>query len=266
MDYHNHKISLFRLFLLLTGGIILLFVVGPLMAMFLATSPAKIFETVNDKEAMDSIALSLKISLFTTLFFALLAIPFAYFLARSKSRWKSLINGLIDIPIIIPHSAAGIALLGFVSRDSFIGQGASAIGLNFISNPLGIAIAMAFVSIPFLINAARDGFEAVPIRLEQTARSLGASPFHVFFSVALPLAWRSILSGAIMMFARGLSEFGAVVIIAYYPMVASVMIYDRFTSFGLDYARPISVVFILVCLLFFVFLRLLAQNKNHKYA
>lgn len=259
---HSNKLSIFNILLILASALILVCIIGPIFGMFLATSSIQIFETTKDKEVIESIFLSLKIAALSTIVISLLAIPFAYFLARTRSSLKTIINAFVDIPIIIPHSAAGIALLGFVSRDSVIGKFASVFGLDFVSNPLGIALAMTFVSVPFLINAARDGFEGVPLRLEQTALSLGASPFRVFISISLPLAWRSILSGAIMMFARGLSEFGAVVIIAYYPMVASVMIYERFTSFGLDYARPISVIFIFICLLFFVALRLLVKNKK----
>ena len=177
---------------------------------------------------------------------------------------KQLVLGIIDLPIVIPHSAAGIAILGFISRDSVIGRIAESVGLNFVGNPAGIAIAMAFVSIPFLLNAARDGFMGVPERLEKAALNLGASPTRVFFTISLPLAWRNIVSGLILMFARGMSEFGAVVIVAYHPMITPVLIYDRFGAFGLKYARPISVVFIIVCLVFFIILRMLAKEKKTK--
>jgi molybdate/tungstate transport system permease protein len=123
---------------------------------------------------------------------------------------------------------------------------------------------MAFVSLPYLINAARDGFLSVPERLEKAALTLGASPVRVFFTISLPLAWKNILSGLILMFARGMSEFGAVVIIAYHPMITPILIYERFTSFGLKYAQPVSVIFILVVLVFFLFLRLLlSKTKNN---
>jgi len=131
-----------------------------------------------------------------------------------------------------------------------------------VNNPAGIALAMAFVSIPFLINSARDGFTAVPERLEKAALSLGASRTRVFFSISLPLAWRSIMTGFIMMFARGMSEFGAVVIVAYHPMIAPVLIYERFSSYGLNYARPASVLFILVALAIFIVLRLISFKKK----
>jgi molybdate/tungstate transport system permease protein len=197
------------------------------------------------------------------------AIPLAYLLARRNFRGKNLVQALIDLPIVIPHSAAGIALLGLVSRESALGRAASFIGIDFVGSPLGIGLAMAFVSVPFLIQSARTGFEQVPIRLEKASANLGATGWRTFRSISLPLAKRSIITGLVMMFSRGLSEFGAVAIIAYYPMVTPVLIWDRFNSFGLKYARPAAALFILVCLVFFVVLRILANktldDQNRKY-
>ena len=252
----------FQLFLILLSGIVLLLIVGPLLGMFVATSPAQLFESSKDPEVQRSIGLTLWVSMAATLVFALGGIPLAYLLARKDFGAKRLVLGIIDLPIVIPHSAAGIAVLGAVSRDSWIGQLGSMIGLDFVGAPAGIAIAMAFVSIPFLINSARDGFAAVPVRLEQAALNLGASPARVFFTISLPLAWRNIVSGLILMFARGMSEFGAVVIVAYHPMIAPVMIWERFGAFGLKYARPVAILFIIVSLVFFIALRMLSRSKN----
>jgi len=253
--------SILNLVLILLGSLALLFIVAPLLGMFLNTTPAEIFETTKDKEVQRSIWLTLSVSFASTLIFAIAAIPLSYLLARKEFRGKKVIMGIIDIPIVIPHSAAGIAILGFISRDSVVGQIAEDFGLNLVGNPAGIAIAMAFVSIPYLINSARDGFTSVPERLEKAALNLGASPLRVFFSISLPLASRNILSGLILMFARGMSEFGAVVIVAYHPMITPVLIYERFGAFGLSYARPVSVVFIIVCLIFFALLRLMAKER-----
>jgi molybdate/tungstate transport system permease protein len=230
--------------------------------MFFSTPLADVMETAQDKEVLNSIWLTLGSSFGGTVFFAVLVIPLAYILARKNFIGKRIVNGIIDIPIVIPHTAAGIAVLGFVSRDTVLGKFASSLGFDFVGHPTGIALAMAFVSVPFLINAARDGFSAVPVRLEQAAYNLGASPLRVFFTISIPLAWRHILSGFILMFARGLSEFGAIVIIAYHPLTAPVMIYERFTSYGLKYAKPVAVIFILVCLAFFLLLRLLTRMKS----
>lgn len=256
------KFQPFQLFLILLSGVVLLFIVGPLVGMFIATSPQQVFESSGDPEVQRSIGLTLWVSMAATLVFALGGIPLAYLLARHDFALKRFVLGIIDLPIVIPHSAAGIAVLGFISRDTYIGKFGSMIELDFVGAPAGIAIAMAFVSLPFLVNAARDGFSSVPVRLEQAALNLGASPMRVFFTIALPLAWRNVVSGLILMFARGMSEFGAIVIIAYHPMVTPVLIWERFNSFGLSYARPVAVLFILVSLLFFVVLRFLSRSKN----
>ncbi len=252
-----------KLLFVFLGGLVLLFIIAPLAGLFLATSPAAFFETAMEKEVAGSIWLTLWTSMLATLIFALAAIPFSWILARRKFPFKRVISAVINIPVVIPHSAAGIAILGFVSRDSLAGQIGDRIGLSFVGSAPGIILAMAFVSIPFLINAARDGFAAVPEKLENAALNLGASPARVFLTISLPLAWRSILSGLIMMWARGMSEFGAVVIVAYHPMTTPVLIWERFASFGLDYAIPVAAVFITVCLVFFMILRMLSSPYDH---
>ncbi len=258
------KLNILNIVFIFFGGLVLLFIIAPILGMFFDTSPNEILETAKDEEVRSSIWLTLSTSFTATIVFALGAIPLSYLLARNSFFGKRIIMGIIDIPVIIPHSAAGIALLGIVSRDTLIGKIAGDFGIDFVGNPAGIAIAMAFVSIPFLLNAAHDGFAAVPVRLEKAALTLGASSTRVFFTISLPLAGRSIVSGLILMFGRGMSEFGAVIIIAYHPMVTPVLIYERFSAFGLAYARPVSVIFILVCLIFFVLLRSLT-NKTEKY-
>ena len=230
--------------------------------MFLNTSPASLFETAGEVEVQRSIWLTIWTSMAGTILFAVAAVPFSYILARKSFPMKRVVTGIIDLPVVIPHSAAGIAILGFVSRDSVLGKMGSAVGLNFVGHPAGITIAMAFVSIPYLINAARDGFAGVPQRLEKAALTLGASPTRVFFTVSLPLAWRNIVSGLILMFARGMSEFGAVIVVAYHPMITPILIYERFGSFGLKYARPVSVLFILISLSVFIILRWLAKERT----
>ncbi len=247
------------------GGLILLFIIGPILGMLLAVTPLQFIETVNDSEVTHSLGLTITISGLTTLFFAVAAVPFAYILARKNFPLKGLVSGIIDLPIVIPHTAAGIAVLGIISRDTALGQLAESLGISFVGHPLGIGLAMAFVSVPFLINAAHDGFKAVPIRMEQAALALNASPLRVFFSISLPLARRHIVSGLVMMFARGMSEFGAVVIVAYHPMITPVLIYERFGTFGLQYARPVSILFILVSIIIFIAIRLLADNPESKF-
>ena len=243
------------------GGLVLLFIVAPLLGMFLSTSGKEITETIKDAEVTSSIWLTIWISMVGTIIFAICAIPLAYVISRKEFFLKKLVIGIINLPIVIPHSAAGIALLTVISRNTVVGSLAEKLGFGFVGTSAGIMLAMAFVSVPFLITSAIDGFNAVPVKLEKAAMNLGASPFRTFFSITLPLAWKPILSGLIMMWARGMSEFGAVIIIAYNPMTTPVMIYEKFNSFGLRYAEPVAVLFISVSLIFFIVLRLFSKNK-----
>jgi molybdate/tungstate transport system permease protein len=253
------------LYLLFTflGGLVLLFVIAPLAGMILHTSFDELTSVAAERDVQESIALTLWTSMVGTLLVAIAAVPFSYLLARKSFPLKRLVSAIVDIPIVIPHSAAGIAILGVISRGTPAGQAAEQMGFHFVGGAAGIIVAMAFVSLPFLINAARDGFAAVPERLEKAALSLGASQTRVFFTISVPLAWRSILSGFVLMWARGLSEFGAVVIVAYHPMVTPVLIYERFGAFGLQAARPIAVLFIAVCLVFFIVIRLLGREPDN---
>jgi molybdate/tungstate transport system permease protein len=257
----KHKISIFHLVLIFLGGLVLLFIIAPLAGMFLSVDATQVTDTISDKEVVRSIRLTLWTSMVATLIFGMGAIPLSYVLARKKFRGRGLLLGIINLPVVIPHSAAGIAILGLISRDSAFGKAASSFGLDLVGNPAAIILAMAFVSVPFLLNSAIDAFKSVPERLEKAALNLGASPARVFFKISLPLAWRGILTGSIMMWARGMSEFGAVVIVAYHPMITPVLIYERFASFGLKYATPVAVVFVVVTLIFFVGMRLLSKQK-----
>jgi len=254
--------TLFTWIFTVLAALVLLFIIAPLAGMFFDSSFSEVRTTAADPEVQRSVWVTLVIAFSATLIFALGAVPLAWIMARKEFPLKKVVQGIIDVPVVLPHTAAGIALLGFISRDGLLGGAAQKAGILLVNNGAGIALAMAFVSLPFLINAARDGFAAVPERTEKAALTLGASPTRIFFTISLPQAWRSVVSGFIMMFARGMSEFGAVVIIAYHPMIAPVLIYERFNTYGLSAARPASIIFVLVALFFFVLFRTLATERR----
>ena len=244
----------------LLGLIIFLFIIVPLIKMIVASDPKILFNTLLDSEVIGSIWLTLYAALIATTVGFFLGVPLAYLLARVNFPGKTLVEGLIDVPIVVPHTAAGIALLFVFGRNFFIGKAFHSVGIDFVDSTAGIVIAMLFVSIPFLIDSAKEGFKKVDVRLEKVSRTLGASPWQSFFKISVPLAWRSIVAGNIMMWARGISEFGAVIILAYHPMIAPILIYERLETYGLDYARPAAVLLILVCLIVFITLRTLVYR------
>ena len=244
------------------GLILIILVVMPLLRMILSADPAVMRSTMAEGEVIGAILLTLRAAFWATIFCAVFGIPLAYILARWKFPGKSLVQGLVDLPVMIPHTAAGIALLMVYGRSFFLGRALGKAGISFVGTEAGISLAMAYVSLPFLVNSARDGFVSVDPKLERVARTLGASPWQSFFRVTLPLAWRPILSGAIMMWARGISEFGAVIVLAYHPMTAPVLIWERFQAYGLKYAKPVAILLILLCLFIFALLRWLAERRR----
>jgi molybdate/tungstate transport system permease protein len=244
------------------SALLVILIAFPLIRMITNTNPATLVSTMAEQEVISSIFLTLRSAFWATIACLVLGIPLAYLLARTNFPGKSLVQGLVDLPVMIPHTAAGIALLMVFGRSFFVGKTFGKIGIDFVGTEAGISLAMAYVSIPFLVNAARDGFLGVDPKLERVARTLGASPRQAFFKISLPLAWRSILSGAIMMWARGISEFGAVIILAYHPMTAPILIWERFQAYGLKYAKPVAVLLILICLIIFALLRWLAEPRK----
>ncbi len=257
-DKYN-RLHICEAVIMLLGSCVVLFIVAPLLSMILATPTSELAETARDHEVIQSIKMTLTAAFFATAVSAIAGIPLAYILAKKRFRARSIVMAIIDLPIIIPHSAAGIALFAVIGRNSMIGR---IFGEGLVGTSAGISIAMAFVSMPFLINAARQAFDAVDPKLEKAARTLGASPSRAFFTVSLPIAWRGIASGMVLMWARGISEFGAVVIIAYHPMTTPVMVFQRFNDFGLAYGRSIAVLLILICVTIFVVMRLLTAKSS----
>ena len=239
------------------SAFLVLFIVGPLLRLLLMANPQSLGEAFRDAELRDSITLTVLTASAATLIGALLGVPLAYLLARRNFPGRRLGQGLIDLPVVIPHPVAGIALLLFLGRRSEVGGALAGIGLEFVSHVPGIVVAMLFVSAPILVSGAREAFRSVDPQLERVARTLGDTGWGAFRRVTLPLAGRGILAASILAWARSVSEFGSIVILTYNPKVASIFIYDRFTAFGLPAAIPAAVVLLLVALTVFVVVRVL---------
>lgn len=261
----------FSIVFLMLAVIMLVFILTPLIKTCVSSSPGTIWHTLLDADVYMSILLTAWCGLVATAVGLILGVPLAYLLARHNFRGKRLLESLIDVPIVIPHSAVGIALLFVFGKQQIFGRFFYEFGIRFVDTQAGVVIAMMFVSVPFLIDSVRDGFKSVDVRMEKVARTLGASQWRTFSHISLPLAWRSVVSGSIMMWARAISEFGAILILAYhvpflggYPAVTPVLIFERFNNFGLDAARPIAVLVIVISLLAFVALRALTVKEDNR--
>jgi len=209
---------------------------------------------------IDSITVTFAAGFVAVLILVLLGTPLAYLLARGKSRWNGLIETVVDLPLALPHTVAGLMIYLLFMMRGPLGMPFSEIGIIFEEAFAGIVAAMVFVSTPYYVNAVREGIAQVPERLEFVARTLGASRLRAIQTITLPLSMRSIISGAFLAWGRAIGEFAAVVMIAYFPMVVSTLIYHRFTTGGLAESRSIAFIMLVACLLVFLVFRLVSHG------
>ncbi len=243
------------------GSLLLFFVLWPLLNTLFRTPLGKLAAALTEPDVLRSVGLTFYAAAWATGLAFVTGVPLAYLLARHDFAGKCWVAGILNLPIVVPHTAAGIALLTVFGRQAPAGQALGTIGVQFTDELPGIVVAMLFVSLPFLVNGAREAFALVDPELEGVAQTLGASRWQAFLYVTLPLAWRGVMAGAVMMWGRGISEFGAVVILAYNPKIVPVLVYERFAGFGLTAAEPVAVVLILASLAVFILMQALLMPK-----
>lgn len=245
------------------GGALLSFILLPLVYLLVTTEPSRILAMARDPTVQQALLLTVGTALVATAISLTFGVPLGYLLAREQFRGKTLVEGVVDMPVVIPHTIAGIALLFVFGRQGIVGAPLhDAFGVVFTDSFWGIVIAMLFVGLPFVVNHARDGFASVDPRLEHVARSLGASYLGAFVRVTVPLTWRALLSGAILTWARAISEFGSVAVIAYYPKTVNTLLYEWYSFFGYEYTRPLAALLLLLAIATFVGLRAFAQPRR----
>ncbi len=246
----------------LAGSLLLLFLAAPLVELVGTSGGEGLLRLGNDVELRSSLLLTALCATTATLLGVIGATPLAYLLARREFPGRAVLAAVLDLPLLIPHPVAGIALLLLLGRESAVGGAALAVGLRIVGTPLGIIAAMLFVSAPLFVSGAREAFAKVDPRYEGVARTLGDTPWRAFYRVTLPLAGRGLLASSVVMWARAVSEFGAIVILTYNPKVASVLSYDRFTSYGLSEALPVAAALALLALLPLTLLRALRTESR----
>ena len=161
------------------------------------------------------IGLTLGTAALSTLLIFPFGVALAWLLARKEWAGKSLVETIVALPLVMPPVATGLVLLNLLGRRGPLGEFfQSAFGTEIVFTWKAIVAAMAVMSFPFLVRSARQAFEEINPRLEQVARTLGASRARVFATITLPLAKRGMLAGAVWAFARALGEFGATILVA----------------------------------------------------
>jgi molybdate transport system permease protein len=158
--------------------------------------------------------LSLRVAALATAFSFVLGTGMAWFLARRRGALPAVINALCTLPLVLPPTVLGYYLILVVGRRGVLGPALGELGINLIFSWQGAVVAATVVVFPLIYTSSRAALEQVDKRLEDAARTLGASEWRIFLTLSLPLAWRGIFAGVMLAFARGMGEFGATLMIA----------------------------------------------------
>ena len=194
--------------------VLVAFLALPFLALLLRVSLAQLAARLGDPVVLDALRLSLVTSGAATLIVVLLGLPVAYLLASREFVGKRVVEVLIDLPMVLPPTVAGFALLMAFGRMGLLGRSLGALGITLPFTTAGVVLAQVFMAVPFFVGPARAGFAGVDRKLLDAAATLRASESHTFFRVILPLAMPSLVAGMAMSCARALGEFGATITFA----------------------------------------------------
>jgi len=217
----------------------------------------------------DMVVHAMRLSAITSTISLALAIvfgtPVAYLLARRNFPGKVIVDLLVDLPIVLPPTVAGVALLVAFGRRGVLGEHLTGAGIELAFTGTAVVLAQLFVSAPYYIRTVKAGFESVSPEYEGVAATLGASPLRIFYRIVLPLSWPSVVAGAILCWARGLSELGATLIFAgnfegrtQTMPLAIIGVFDAGRS--INVAIALSVILVIAAAILLLLLRLLARS------
>jgi ABC-type sulfate transport system permease component len=250
--------------LVLSASLLLLFLL-PLYALF-AYAPSKILDYATNPAVDAALWLTFYASAFTLLIAVVFAIPLGYLLARRRFPGRTAVEAVVALPVVVPHLLVGLGLFLLLLPGSPAYRFTTWLGFPVYDTIWGVVLVMAFVSAPYTVLAADLSFRAIDDRMLEAARSLGAGPATTFLTVSFPLAFRGILAGLLLTWARAVSEIGGILILAYEVLpggpyngpvtsTLSVLVYNLFQAGNLQGAAAVSSVFLLIAFAIFLAVR-----------
>jgi molybdate transport system permease protein len=248
------------------GAAVLLvaFIVVPLVALVVHEPPGAFVRAIASPAALAA----LRISLITTAWSLALTIglgtPLAYVLARADFPGRTIVDAIVDLPIVVPPAAAGLALLFAFGRFGIAGPALAALHVRVAFTIVAVILAQLFVGAPFYVRAARAGFASVPRALEEASATLGMGPLRTFALITVPLAIPALAGGAMLAWARSLGEFGATIMFAGnlqgVTQTMPLAVYLGLESGDLDFSGSLAIVLVLVAVAVAVGARLLERR------
>ncbi len=221
--------------------------------------------TILNQSAIDAILLTLRLAAVTTICLLIIAIPLAWWLSQTRSRWRAPVSAMVTLPLVLPPTVLGFYLLVMMGPTGPIGQITEAIGLGLLSFTFsGLVVGSIVFSLPFAVQPIQHAFESMGKRPMEVAATLRARPIDAFFNVALPMAKPGILTASILSFAHTVGEFGVVLMIggniAGQTSVVSTEIYTYVES--MQYAQAHWLAAIMVVFSFVVLLWLALMKRQ----
>jgi molybdate transport system permease protein len=239
----------------------------PLLAVFWKFIGEGLFSSGIAPSTLSALRLSLLTSSLSTLLAVAGGTPLAYILARWKFKGKSSLELLVDLPVVLPPSVAGLALLIAFGRQGIFGQLLLPLGISLPFTTAAVILAQTFVSAPLFVRSARVGFAEIEPQMEEAAIIQGAGELQLFRYIMIPLAWRSLLTGTILTWARALGEFGATIMFAGnlegVTQTMPLAIYLGLER-NVGVALTLSVMLVLVSVVLLGILRTLDRMSTHK--
>ncbi len=199
---------------ILATGILLALLVLPIVALVLRVPPLRLIARMGDPAVLEALKLSLLTSLAATFTVVVLGLPLAWLLATRRFPGRRLIEVIVDLPMVLPPTVAGLALLLALGRAGLAGHALSAFGVTLPFTTAGVVVAQVFMAAPFFIAPVRAGLASVERRYLDAAATLRADEAYTFLHVMLPLSFPSVVAGVAMCCARALGEFGATITFA----------------------------------------------------
>ena len=239
-------------------ALLLVLLALPLVAMLVRVRSSSVVQGLADPAVLQALRLSLVTSLAATGCVVALGLPAAYLLATRDFPGKRVVESLIDLPLVLPPTVAGLALLLAFGRVGLAGRALGLAGIELPFTTLAVIVAQAFMALPLFVGAARAGFSSIERRYLDAADTLRASEGYRFWRVILPLAAPSLIAGAAMAWARALGEFGATITFAgNLPGVTQTMPLAVYTALqtNLDSAIALSLLLMTTSLLLLILLR-----------
>jgi molybdate/tungstate transport system permease protein len=244
----------------LLGAVLLLYYLVPLVSLVTSQPLGDVLARTTTPTVRAAAATSLTASVISTAIATAFGLPLAYWLARGDGRVATAVTAIVVLPLVLPPVASGLVLLTVVGPGTALGELAASGGVSLTGSLVGVVLAQTFVASPFVVVTAKAAFESVDRRLEHASRSLGKTRVTTVRRVTLPLAWPGIVAGMTLAFARAMGEFGATIMLAYYPRTMPVEIWVSFSSRGVEQAFPVAILLVGVSVVALLLTNLLRTN------